>query len=56
MSDEYDLHLDRCIRDRLWSNDLDDFDGSEDTDALDKVISEEMGRRRRRKPIRKPHK
>jgi len=56
MSDEYDLHLDRRIRDRLWADDLDEFDGSEDTDALDKVISEEMGRHRRGKAIRKPRK
>jgi hypothetical protein len=56
MSDEYDLHLDRRIRDRLWSDDLDDPDTIDDNDALDKLINEEMGKKRRRKPIRKPRK
>lgn len=55
MADEYDLHLDRSTRDRLWSSDLDDFEDCEDTEALDKLINEEMARHRRRKPRRKPN-
>jgi len=54
MSDGYDLHLDRRTSDRLWSTDLDDFEGCEDDERLDRIIKEELvsSRRSRRRKLK----
>ena len=52
MSDEYDLHLSRPVRDSLWEGN----DGSfvrEDDEELAKIIAEEMATKR---PVRRKRK
>ena len=40
MAEEYDLHLDRRTRDKLWSDDLEQFNGCEDSAEIERIIDE----------------
>ena len=48
MAEEYDLHLDRRTRDKLWSDDLEQFNGCEDSAEIERIIDEEIGRKRKK--------
>lgn len=55
MSEEYDLHLSRATRDRVWKDQYEAFT-AEDDEELDRIIQEETGlsrpRKRKKKQIR----
>ncbi len=52
MTEEYDLHLSRPVRDRVLLGQYDSFT-AEDVEELDRIILEETGSVRRRRPKKK---
>ena len=52
MTEEYDLHLSRPVRDRVVLGQYDSFT-AEDVEELDRIIREETGSVRRRQPKKK---